>query len=89
MTFPKEMREAARRNAETKRLEALSRRMSPVQQEPTLEPDPQITVGQLRELLAEYPDDMLVQTEGCDCIGPCSGMYETGGQLLLTRGREF
>ncbi len=57
----------------------------------TVVPSPaqdQITVGQLKAMLAEYPDDMLVQTEGCDCYGPCDGVdLLGGGELLLTRGR--
>ena len=70
-------REAAAREAEQARLEA---------KVPASEPD-QITVGQLKALLSEYPDDMLVQTEGCDCNGPCNGVDSYAGELLLTRGR--
>lgn len=34
----------------------------------------QLTVGQLRKLIADLPDDMPVYTEGCDCVGPSDGV---------------
>lgn len=33
-----------------------------------------LTVGLLRQLIADLPDDRLVYTEGCDCVGPASGV---------------
>lgn len=35
-----------------------------------------MTVGELKELLKNIPDDVIVQTEGCDCIGPADGISE-------------
>lgn len=34
----------------------------------------QLTVGKLREFIKDLPDDMLVQTEGCDCTGESYGV---------------
>jgi hypothetical protein len=48
----------------------------------------QVTVAELRALLALYPDDMPVNTEGCDCYGACDGVLENEGVLLLTRGHR-
>ena len=48
----------------------------------------QVTVAELRAVLALYPDDMLVNTEGCDCSGACDGVLEHAGELLLTRGHR-
>jgi hypothetical protein len=33
-----------------------------------------LTVGELRLLLAGFPDDMPVMTEGCDCSGWAGGV---------------
>lgn len=30
----------------------------------------QMTVGQLREKLSTVPDDYVIYSEGCDCLGP-------------------
>lgn len=53
-------------------------------------PNKQLKLGELRRALAAIParyDDVLVETEGCDCVGPCSGfeLDETG--LLFNRGQ--
>lgn len=37
----------------------------------------QMTLGALRmlmKLLEQFPDDLPVITEGCDCFGPCDGV---------------
>lgn len=49
----------------------------------------QITVGELKRLLAELGPEMdqaLVETQGCDCEGPCSGI-EVQGDLSTPPGR--
>lgn len=53
-----------------------------------------LTLGELRRALAAVPsryDDVAVYTEGCDCIGPCSG-FELDSQglkaILLLRRRD-
>lgn len=36
-----------------------------------------LTVGQLRDKLKDLPDDIIVHTEGCDCIGEaCDAVVE-------------
>ncbi len=49
-----------------------------------------ITVAQLIEQLRALPQDAYVLTEGCDCVGPCSGVdnkegYAKRGQVVLRR----
>ena len=51
-----------------------------------------ITVKELIEQLQAMPPDAFVHTEGCDCVGPCSGARvanqrngETAGTVVLTR----
>lgn len=45
-----------------------------------------ITVAELIAQLKELPPDAWVETEGCDCMGPCSGAeFHTGG--LWSDGR--
>lgn len=49
-----------------------------------------LTVGRLRQLLLDLPDDMLVMTEGCDCVGPSDGVevscsWEGGDRLIVNR----
>ncbi len=39
-----------------------------------------MTVAELIAELAELPQDACVETEGCDCIGPCSGAELTSGK---------
>ena len=34
----------------------------------------QLTVKILRDLLANFPDDMKIQVEGCDCYGSAYGL---------------
>jgi hypothetical protein len=34
-----------------------------------------LTVAELIVVLQTLPQDMFVKTEGCDCIGVCSGAY--------------
>lgn len=49
--------------------------------------DHQITVAELIEQLKQYDPKALVQTEGCDCIGPCDGteLDDRSGQIILLR----
>lgn len=49
-----------------------------------------ITVGELKRLLTNMPDDLPIRLEGCDCIGPCSGAelseiaeYKTGERVVV------
>lgn len=46
---------------------------------------PQLTVGQLRELLGRFPLDAPVELEGCDCYGKCCGAEMDGEEVLLRR----
>lgn len=48
---------------------------------------PQLTVGALKELLKQYPDETLVHTEGCDCVGPASGvdLDPVDNSIVITR----
>ena len=48
----------------------------------------QLTVGMLKSLLADLPDDTFVIVEGCDCVGEAVGVeiwstYE--GSIVITR----
>ena len=46
----------------------------------------QITAAELRELLEDIPDDALVETEGCDCIGEANGVeYDEESNTVLIR----
>jgi hypothetical protein len=50
----------------------------------------QVTVAQLIEILKQMSPDALVQAEGCDCYGECTGAEViTGGpckgEVLITR----
>lgn len=48
----------------------------------------QLTVKQLIELLEKMPQDFLVYTEGCDCIGLADGVELGDGSdnyVLITR----
>lgn len=58
----------------------------------------QLTVKELIEILQALPPDTLVETEGCDCWGPCVGAVLVEGKtrpasrggisiVLLERGR--
>lgn len=42
----------------------------------------QLTVKTLRELLVNFPDDMKIQAEGCDCIGAAYGLEICEGESL-------
>lgn len=96
MTDFEDLRDVVRAKVAEKRAEQRRRRLAaekPVEEFKTAmktTADEQITVGQLKSLLAEYLDDMLVQTEGCDCYGPCSGadLICSGTELLITRSRS-
>lgn len=33
----------------------------------------QLTMGQFREATKDVPDDFVISTQGCDCIGPSDG----------------
>jgi hypothetical protein len=45
-----------------------------------------LTVGELRKLLANYPDETLVESEGCDCDGAAGGVrLKSEGCILITR----
>jgi len=48
-----------------------------------------ITVGKLKKLLAGIPDDFYVKVDGCDCIGPATGIevIREGppGEVLIVR----
>ena len=50
-----------------------------------------ITVRELIAQLETMPPDAFVHTEGCDCVGPCSGARmadprrEYAGTVVLTR----
>jgi len=35
----------------------------------------QLTVAALREKLADFPDDALVLSDGCDCVGPATDVF--------------
>jgi hypothetical protein len=51
----------------------------------------QVTVAQLIEQLQKLPQDAKVETEGCDCYGPCSGAVQTDFEdptVVVTRGAE-
>lgn len=49
----------------------------------------QLTVSELIDLLAKFPPDMLVQVEGCDCIGVAVGVdlmdHISPNEILITR----
>lgn len=45
----------------------------------------QVTVGQLIEILKTLPPDALVDSEGCDCNGPCCGASLSNGKVLVER----
>lgn len=50
----------------------------------TAPPGP-LRLGMLRKALAAIPsryDDLEVYTEGCDCVGPCSGFEVTSAEDL-------
>ena len=43
-------------------------------------------VSELIEILSKLPQDAFVETEGCDCNGPCGGAHVDGyGGVLLER----
>ena len=50
-----------------------------------------VTVRELIAQLEALPPDAFVHTEGCDCVGPCSGARmaypssEYAGTVVLTR----
>ena len=56
-----------------------------------LEPFPprHVTVGALKVLLEQYDDEALVFTEGCDCIGPCSGTKLERWRVILCRDDDI
>lgn len=35
----------------------------------------QLTVGELIVVLQKFDPSLLVETEGCDCFGPCVGAH--------------
>lgn len=45
----------------------------------------QITVGELITVLQALPQDALVEAEGCDCYGPCSGASVYGNIVSIDR----
>ena len=48
-----------------------------------------LTVGRLRELLRDLPDEMPVSTEGCDCVGPSGGIEVWQGRLIINRHADL
>ena len=52
-------------------------------------PDPPLTVGRLKELLESFQNGVVVQTEGCDCIGNADGVELSDGKLIITRRADF
>lgn len=46
---------------------------------------PTLTVGRLRELLAELSDDVYIRLDGCDCEADCIGIVDEGRSVLLVR----
>jgi hypothetical protein len=44
-----------------------------------------MTVGDLKKLLADIPDETEVGTEGCDCYGPSCGINLMDGKLYISR----
>ncbi len=46
-----------------------------------------LTVGELKDMLANVPDDYLVHSEGCDCTGEAQGILVSAGekQVLVER----
>lgn len=47
----------------------------------------QITVGELIAFLQRYPLDAVVNTEGCDCVGACNGVYsyKSNNEVTISR----
>lgn len=55
-------------------------------QDEKTDPHPPLTVAVLRKLLEPYRDDVIIQTEGCDCWGVAGGVKDLGnGNILITR----
>lgn len=44
-----------------------------------------MTVKELINALSEYPDDMPVMTEGCDCHGSAESLEPWGKKVLISR----
>ena len=44
-----------------------------------------MTVGQVIEALQEYDRDLIVVTEGCDCMGYVGQILKVGGEVVLER----
>lgn len=47
----------------------------------------QLTVGELKKLIDHLPDDLRVETEGCDCVGPSDGVSvdTNAGTITINR----
>lgn len=55
--------------------------------------DARLTVMELIAELQKLPPDMRVETEGCDCVGPCIGVEKWGDEkgkfyAVLLRGDD-
>jgi hypothetical protein len=48
-------------------------------------PTPPLTVGRLKELLESFQDEVVIQTEGCDCVDRAGGIALDDGTLIITR----
>lgn len=48
-------------------------------------PPPQLKVRDLIALLEQQDPDAPVDTEGCDCSGPASGVEAFDGTVIITR----
>lgn len=46
-----------------------------------------LTVGELKELIKDVPDDYIVITEGCDCVGASDRIEPDPSDKTLLIGR--
>lgn len=51
----------------------------------------QLTVGELIKILKKMPQDMLTETEGCDCIEGCGGaqIEKFGNREVVVLQRQW